>query len=124
MYNLIEMFFYSRSLKHRENGSPEYETGHVQIGLWLTTLHSALTPQEPTHGSTQRWLLHAWLSGHSALMVHSGLHAGGAPMLLGAHEQAAWPLISLHWLFGPHGEGWHGFETTGSVNNNSNHLFA
>jgi len=45
------------------------------------------------------------ISLHSELNTHSGLHPGGLPWYDGRHEQIAWPFISLHWLFGPHGDG-------------------
>lgn len=38
-------------------------------------------------------------------------------MKLGWHEQTGIPLFILHALFGPQGEGWHGF-LGGSMNNN------
>lgn len=42
------------------------------------------------------------------LIVHSGLHAGGLPMNSGKHEQTDCPLMGLHWLLGPQGEGLQG----------------
>lgn len=38
-------------------------------------------------------------------------------MYPGIQEQTPWPLISLHWLFGPQGLGWHGFCGGGATNN-------
>lgn len=46
---------------------------------------------------------------HSGLITHSGLQFGGLPMKLGKQEQDGEPLISLHSLFDPQGEGTHGF---------------
>lgn len=40
--------------------------------------------------------------------MHSGRQAGGLPMQYSTHEQIAWPFASLHWLYGPHGDGMHG----------------
>lgn len=54
------------------------------------------------------WLTHALFNGHSELVTHSGLHVGGLPKNPGTQEQTACWLISLHWLFGPHGEGTQG----------------
>ena len=56
-------------------GSPSYPSLHVQVAIWLITLHWALTPHSPGHGSTQCSLWHALLEGQSALIVHSGRHA-------------------------------------------------
>jgi hypothetical protein len=95
--------------RHLMNGSPEYLGGQLQIGLWLTTWHLALMPQVPGHGSIHFWLTQAWFNEHSELVTHSGLQVGGLPMKPGTQEQTAWPLISLHWLLGPQGEGLHGF---------------
>lgn len=53
--------------------------------------------------------MHAKLLGQSSLTTHSGRQLGGEPMKEGAHEQVAWLLCSLHWLFGPQGEGEQGF---------------
>lgn len=48
-------------------------------------------------------------------MIHSGLHDGGVPMKSGKQVHTAWPLDSLQTLFGPQGDGKHGFlEMTGS----------
>ncbi len=52
---------------------------------------------------------------HSALTTHSGLQFGGYPTYAGRQEQTAWLLTSLHWLFGPQGEGWQGFVGTGGA---------
>lgn len=41
--------------------------------------------------------------------MHSGLQAGGLPMTPGWQEQTDTPLLILHKLFGPQGDGWHGF---------------
>lgn len=101
--------FFLRIGMHLANGSPVYRTGHVQIGLWFTTWHSALSPHTPGQGSIHFWLTQAWLSEHSVLVTHSGLQAGGLPRKPGTQEQTAWPLISRHWLLAPHGDGVQGF---------------
>lgn len=79
----------------------------------LITSHLARTPQEPGHGSRHWLLMHALVGLHSGLMVHSGLQFGGEPKKLGKQLQAG-PLLAttVHWLFGPQGEGWHGFSGT------------
>jgi hypothetical protein len=62
------------------------------------------------HGSTQRLFLQAFESSHSELLTHSGRHEGGEPVIVGRHEQIGCPFgPSLHWEFGPHCDGWHGF---------------
>lgn len=82
--------------------------------MWLTTWHSALLPHIPGHGSLHFWLIHAkWLA-HSLLLIHSGLQLGGAPMYSGKQEQEGLSPDALHWEYGPHGVGWHGF-TGGNV---------
>lgn len=94
---------------HLVNGSPVYPVTQLQIGLWLTTWHRAWIPQVPGQGSLHFWLMHASFGGQSELTTHSGLHEGGAPIKPSIHEQTAWPLCSLHLLFGPHGDGLQGF---------------
>lgn len=100
---------------HMLKGSPVYRTGQLQIGLWLTTWHFAPAPQVPGHGSPHFRFEHASFWGHSELWTHSGRHVGGLPMYPWTQEHAACPLVSRHWLFGPHGDGLHGFCTTGAT---------
>lgn len=107
-------FFYLLIGMHRINGSPVCLLGQVHMGLWFTTWHIAPVPQVPGHGLIHFWLKHASFNGHSELVTHSGLHVGGLPMKPSMQEHTACLLISLHWLFGPQGEGWQGFVTTGS----------
>lgn len=85
-----------------------YPDGQLHIGLWLITWHLAPIPHVPGQGSLHFWLLQAsfWLQ--SEFVKHSGLHNGGDPIKFDIHEHTAWLLISLHWLFGPQGEGLHG----------------
>lgn len=85
-----------------------YCKGQEHIGLCFITSHLAPTPQVPRQGLIHFWLLQASFSEHSALIVHSGRHEGGLPMYVGRQEQTAWLLISLHWLFCPHGLGLQG----------------
>lgn len=73
------------------------------------TLHCAIIPQEPGHGSRHFSVIQALLLGHSELTRHSGRQFGGAPMYVGRHEQDGEPLKSLHCEFDPHGDGMHGF---------------
>lgn len=42
------------------------------------------------------WLTQASLSGHSELVIHSGLQVGGVPMKPGTQLHTAWPFIALH----------------------------
>jgi hypothetical protein len=67
------------------------------------TLHSALIPQLPAHGSAHFLLKQALSGGHSELAIHSGLQAGGEPMYCGKQAQIACPLDSLQLLKGPQG---------------------
>ena len=101
--------------EQRINGSPVRRFGQLQIGLWLMTSHFAPIPHVPGQGFLHFWLLHASFWAHSELTTHSGLHVGGLPIYPGTQEHTAWPLISRHWLLGPHGDGWHGCVTIGSV---------
>lgn len=98
-----------RRWTHWTNGSPVKSGGQLHMGLWLTTLQVALNPHEPGQGSTHFWLLQACVRGQSELTMHSGLQVGGVPKNPNTQEQTGWPLISLQTLFGPHGEGEHGF---------------
>lgn len=93
---------------HLVNGSPVKPGGHEHIGLWFITWHWAPDPQFPLQGSMHFWLEQARFRAHSALDVHSGLQVGGAPIYPDKHEHMAWPLISRHWLLGPHGDGLQG----------------
>lgn len=63
--------------------------------------------------------MQAKLLGHSEFIVHSGLQFGGLPMKLGKQEHEGEPPISLHSLFGPHGEGTHGLVMIGSCTGGS-----
>lgn len=65
-------------------------------------------PQGSGHGDTHFLFLHVFSEGHSALTTHSGLQFGGDPLYSGKHEQMLRPFETLHWLFGPQGDGWHG----------------
>lgn len=96
---------------HWLNGSPPKPSGHTHIAEWLTTRHSAFTPQALTHGSLHFWFTHAKCEAHSLLLIHSGLQYGGCPWYFGMQVQDGDPLISWHTELGPHGEGWHGFIT-------------
>lgn len=89
-------------------GSPTYPCWQEHTALWLTTLQTAKSPQDPGHGSTHLWLWQANALEHSAWFVHSGRQFGARPIKLGKQEQAAWPLICLHWELGPQGEGTQG----------------
>jgi len=79
------------------------------MGLWLTTWHRASIPQVPGQGSWHFCEMQAWFWGHSELTTHSGLHDGGLPRKLGWQEHTARPLVTRHTLFGPQGDGSHGF---------------
>lgn len=100
---------------HITNGFPVCCNLHEHIGLWFMTRHSAFCPQVSRHGFSHRCLMQLKCNGHSEFITHSGLQFGGFPWKEDKQEQIAWPLISLHWLFGPHGEGWQGFRITGGV---------
>lgn len=99
--------------EHAEKGSPRYPGLQVHTGLWLTTLHFALTPQTPGQGSTQCKLTQALLEGQSALMVHSGRHATyGSPKYSGIHWHAPALALAVHLALLPHGEGLQGSMTS------------
>lgn len=88
-----------------------YKVGQLHTGLWFTTAHCAPIPHAPRHGSMHFWLLQARLRAQSALMRHSGLQDGGAPLNPAMHAQTAWPFDSRQWLLGPQGDGMHGWVT-------------
>lgn len=57
-----------------------YPSGHVQIGVWLITIHDALIPQDPGQGSMHFSRIQALLLIHSEFILHSGLQFGGLPI--------------------------------------------
>lgn len=96
------------------NGSPSKSSWHTQFGVWLITKHWAFCPQIPGQGSLHFWLIHANLSAHSLLLIHSGLQYGGDPTYSGKQEHDGKPLRTLQTAFDPHGDGWQGSTKTGS----------
>lgn len=86
----------------------------LQIGLWLMTWHLVFTPHTPIHGSIHFRFEHALLLLQSEFTVHSGRHDGGTPKYPTIQEHTAWSLISLQWLFGPHGDGLQGWISIGA----------
>lgn len=93
---------------HLMKGSPVWEGGHTQIGLWFTTWQTAPIPQLPGQGFKHFWLLQASFWGQSVLTIHSGLQVGGLPIYPLMQEQTAWLFTTRHSLFGPHGDWLHG----------------
>lgn len=79
------------------------------------TRQRAWGPQMLTHGSTHFWSTQALSTGHSELIIHSGLQFGALPMYVGKQEQTACRFISLHWLWGPQGLGMQGLIATAWV---------
>lgn len=73
-----------------------------------------MIPQDE-HGSLHLFLIQAWLLGHSALTIHSGLQLGGDPLKSGRQLQDGELLITRHWAFAPQGEGWHGLMGAGGL---------
>lgn len=55
-------------------GLPTYPCIQTQLGVWLTTRHSALSPQTFAQGSLHLLLIQANVLEHSSLIIHSGLH--------------------------------------------------
>lgn len=51
-----------------------------------------------------------WI-GHSLLLIHSGLQFGGEPINSDKQEQDGESPWTLHWEFGPQGDGTQGFPT-------------
>lgn len=99
-----------RSIKeHPLNGSPVYPIIQLHNATWFATEHSALKPQEPGQGSIHFSFWHARLPEHSALIEHSGLQFGAIPIKFGKQEHAGASPTTLHWEYGPHGDGMHGF---------------
>ena len=96
------------------NGSPENPLLQIQEGLWFLTLQYAFWPQTPGQGSLHFCCIQARLSGHSELIVHSGLHSMyGFPLNPGKQEQDAAEFLSRHSALIPHGEGLQGSITSG-----------
>lgn len=105
---------FSRFSIHLTNGSPVIVTGQLQIGLWLTTWQIALIPHDPIHGLLHFWFMQASVGPQSVLTTHSGLQVGGIPTKPKIQVHTACSFTSLHWLFGPQGDGLHGLVTRGS----------
>lgn len=71
----------------------------------------AFVPQVPGHGSLHLFCIHALFLGQSLFNTHSGLHPTyGSPWNSILHLQI--PLKQS--AFGPHGDGLHGSENSGS----------
>lgn len=98
------------SRKHWTNGSPVNSGLQLQIGLWLTTRHSALKPQVPAHGSIHFWLTHDLSRAQSEEATHSGRQYGGCPIESGRHVHTGRSLRTRQLLYWPQGEGWQGFD--------------
>lgn len=101
---------------HCTVASPVNPSGHKHVGVWLITRHSALEPHAWTQGFWHFLLIQAILGAHSLLLMHSGRQLGGDPRNSGIHWHAgvSCPLC-WHMEFGPHGDGWQGFEEAGGV---------
>lgn len=65
-----------------------YPGGHIHLEVWLTTRHSAYSPQELGQGSVHLLLMQAKWVAHSLLLIHSGRQFGGVPINPTKHEQA------------------------------------
>lgn len=91
--------------RHSTNALPVMRSGQLHIGMWLTTLHTAVAAQVPGQGSVHLFRIQALLRSHSKLCTHSGRHpVYGSPMNSG--RQLHCPL--LHSALFPHGDGLHG----------------
>lgn len=73
-------------------------------------------PHVPGQGSIHFWLIQALFNAQSEVVVHSGLQVGGLPKYPGKQEHTACSLITRQTLFGPQGEGLHGFVGTRTAN--------
>ena len=93
--------------KNLVNGSPVNPLRQEQIGLWFMTKQFEFWPQGFGQRSAHLWLTQAILVGHSELTTHSGRQDGGLPEKFGRHEHTACSETTLHWLFGPQGDGLH-----------------
>ena len=87
------------------------------MGLWFCTVHWALRPHTPGHGSPHFWRMHACERGHSSLVTHSGRQPEkGSPRgKPGRHTHCATPPASRQSAFGPHGFGKQGYGVGGRV---------
>ena len=98
---------------HRENGSPTVPGGQLQMGLWFWTSQTANIPQVPGQGSMHFWAMQARALEQSEFRRHSALHPWsdvGSPWYPLLQLQTICPaLSSLHSVFGPQGDGLHGF---------------
>ena len=92
------------------------------MGLWLTTLHSALAPQVPGQGSTHFCWTQAMVRGHSELRRHSGRQLGGPPKYPFRQEQTGRGPSGRHSLYGPQGSGVQGSTWTGTTGNTNTNI--
>lgn len=98
--------------RHWMNAFPEVPSGQVQMGMWLTTSHRAPCPQVPGQGSAHLFLMQAFVLSQSVLNTHSGRQpVYGSPWYSGRQVQVP----SRHSALGPHGDGLHGSDSTGSA---------
>lgn len=97
------------------NGFPVFPSLQVQIGLWFTTRQLVFCPQGRGQGFTHFWFMQALFEGQSELTTHSGRHEGGFPVYSGRQEHTALPETTRHWLFGPQGDGIHGFVSSSDL---------
>jgi len=109
---------------HMLNGSPVYPGTQLHEGAWFRTLHSALSPHVPGHGSLHLLFAHAFVRSQSAFVTHSGLHpVYGSPKYSGRQTQEPAPFFSRQIALAPHGDGLHGSlgPSVGGTITNINH---
>lgn len=101
---------YLLSTSHLTSGFPVYPERQVQVGEWLTVLHSALIPHAPGQGSLHLLLEQALLRSQSELDTHSGRQpVYGSPKYSGKQAHEPTPFLSLQRALAPQGEGLQGF---------------
>lgn len=104
---------YEPTIKMQEiNAFPDIFSGQLQMGKWLTILHSALRPQTSLQGSWHLCCIQALSREQSLLITHSGRQPTyGFPKYSGRHVQ----IPALHWVFDPHKDSLQGSDGSVSV---------
>jgi hypothetical protein len=65
MRTTLSFYLLGGGVEQCSNGLPTNPVGQLQTGLWLTTVQTAFTPQDPGHGSRHLRPRHARLNWQS-----------------------------------------------------------
>ena len=84
--------------RHLTCGLPMWHWGHSHLGLWITTVHIAFSPQAALRlqGSTHLPLTHAWLAGQSKSARHLPSEVQRKVLLLQKEMKYNLPFSAVH----------------------------